>query len=288
MKRVLGLSAVAACLGLGLFLSAQNLGQTAPTAIPNPSQTLATLATFDINTLIADDLATVDSSSTAADQSTDPSHPSHFPPSGNFRLIGPAKDTIDPQNSYNEVISFDTATDPSAVPMAFRAFGDHVKIHWFTDMIEMKYYFVGRSCGGGSPRIVLLVDANGDGKFDQTTGDFAANGHVNPPTTVGCRTGQWVYEDFTDNGNRWEITPGNAVPDLPNRLPYFTWTELITAVNADFPNHRILAGFLVEDSQSFTPGDQGCAYYDLLSIGPHPLSDHSDTSDGTKQPNNCP
>ncbi|PYY14270.1 MAG: hypothetical protein DMG61_10540 [Acidobacteria bacterium] len=287
MKKLLCRVAVTGCLGLGLFLTAQNLTQTTTTAIPSPSQTLASLATLDLDTLITEDLATIDTSTTTTNSPGDPSQPTHFPPSGNFKLIGPAKDDIDPQNPYNEVISFDT-TNPLAVPMAFRAFGDHVKIHWFTDMIEMKYYFVGRSCGGGSPRIVLLVDADGDGKFNQSSGDFAANGHVNPPSTVGCRMNQWVYEDLTDTGNRWEITPGGAVPDLLlNRFPYFTWNELITAVNADFPNHRILAGFLVEDSQSFFPADQGCAYYDLLSIGPHPLSDHSDTSNGNKEPNNC-
>ncbi|PYY16661.1 MAG: hypothetical protein DMG60_14365 [Acidobacteria bacterium] len=222
MKKLLCRVAVTGCLGLGLFLTAQNLTQTTTTAIPSPSQTLASLATLDLDTLITEDLATIDTSTTT------------------------------------------------------------------TNSPEMKYYFVGRSCGGGSPRIVLLVDADGDGKFNQSSGDFAANGHVNPPSTVGCRMNQWVYEDLTDTGNRWEITPGGAVPDLLlNRFPYFTWNELITAVNADFPNHRILAGFLVEDSQSFFPADQGCAYYDLLSIGPHPLSDHSDTSNGNKEPNNC-
>lgn len=287
MKKLLCLVAAAVCMGVGLFLSAQNLGAPTTTSIPAPSSTVATLATLDLDTLIAEDLATIDTSASTSNPPDDPSQPAHFPPSGNFKLIGPAKDDIDPQNPYNEVISFDTATDPLAVAMAFRAFGDHVKIHWFTDMIDLKYYFVGRSCGGGTPRIVLLVDANGDGKFNQSSGDFAANGHVNPPSTVGCPMNQWVHEDLTDSGNRWEITPGGAVPDLPNSFPYFTWNELIAAVNADFPNHRILAGFLIEDSQSFFPADRGCAYYDLLSIGPHPLSDHSDTSDGNKQPNNC-
>ncbi len=57
MKKLLGLAAGTVCLGLGL-LSAQNLGQqTTTTSIPTPSPTLATLATMDVNALIADDLS---------------------------------------------------------------------------------------------------------------------------------------------------------------------------------------------------------------------------------------
>ena len=47
------------------------------------------------------------------------------------------------------MISFDTH-DPGAVAGAYRKFGDHVKVDMLDDQVELKYYYVGRTCGGGS------------------------------------------------------------------------------------------------------------------------------------------
>ena len=41
---------------------------------------------------------------------------------------------------------------------------------------------------------------------------------------------------------------------------------LEAAISADFPDHRVLAGFLVEDSCGFMPSTCGKAYYDLVTI----------------------
>ena len=41
----------------------------------------------------------------------------------------------------------------------------------------------------------------------------------------------------------------------------------VAAVNATFPNHKILAGFLLDgESCSFSAAGCGKAYYDLLTI----------------------
>jgi hypothetical protein len=189
-----------------------------------------------------------------------------------FQLFGVMVKDTDPQNSVggsgaqgggvggNETIS-DTMTTTSFA-LAYRDLGNGIKINALKNQLGFKYYFVApRSCGGGSPRIVLLVDTNGDGQSD-----FALNGHVNPPSTAGCPSGVWIYQDSTDALPRWEVTPGGAVAGLPNTFPYYPWDVAAAAVNAAFPNHRVLAGFLADDSCSFFPASCGKAYYDLLTV----------------------
>src|SRR5205814_4141584 len=125
-----------------------------------------------------------------------------------------------------------------------------------------------RSCGGGSPRITLLIDANGDGQFNQVPSgpDFAIHGHVNPPATAGCVSGPagpsfpnaWRIEDLTDDMNRWEVTPGSVATTLGiPTYPYSPWETMETAVTTAFPNHKVLSGFLVDDSCSFFPAACG-------------------------------
>ncbi|TMK70394.1 MAG: hypothetical protein E6G50_09005, partial [Actinobacteria bacterium] len=218
-KRLSVLGALGAMLLALPLLSTQ--ASADPTGSAPPLGPLATLSPSMFATL--DDPTGTDYQATASD-------PSKMPPGSKYKLFGTAKDDTDPQNPYNEVISFDT-TDPTAVAGAYRKLGDHVQIDQLTDMIELKYLFVGRSCDGGSPRVTLLVDANGDGKFVQEPNgpDFAIHGHLNPPATSACPAGQWRYEDLTDSGNRWEVTPCTAgMPPalvIPGILcyPYSTW-----------------------------------------------------------------
>ena len=49
------------------------------------------------------------------------------------------------------------------------------------------------------------------------------------------------------------------------------------AFSAAFPNHRMLAGFLVEDSCGFLPTTCGKAYYDLVTIENRTLEIWQDT-----------
>jgi hypothetical protein len=130
--------------------------------------------------------------------------------------------------------------------------------------------------------MILLIDADGNGKFETLPEgrDFALNGHVNPPTTTGCPTSVptpndggpapstliWRWDDFTDEGNRWEFT-GIALstfPTLPQvGFPYAMWDAVEAAVSAVFPNHKVHEGRFIED---FNNGPAGTAYYDLITI----------------------
>lgn len=58
--------------------------------------------------------------------------------------------------------------------------------------------------------------------------------------------------------------------------PFVPWDTLEKAVLA-FPNHKVLAGFLVEDSCSFFPATCGKAYYDLVTIENRTLEIGQDT-----------
>ena len=197
-----------------------------------------------------------------------------------FELLGVMVRDTDPQNVVgrpggagggvggNEAIS--ATMIPGAVALAFRNLPPGIKIAALQNQLGFKYYFEeGRSCGGGSPRVTLLVDSDGDGNTN-----FAVHGHPNP--FAGCPFGVWKYEDLTDAGPRWEVTPSTAIPSIP-QFPFAQWHTLETAVTTLFPNHKILAGFLVDDSCSFFEASCGKAYYDLLTIENRTLEIHQDT-----------
>ena len=186
-----------------------------------------------------------------------------------FELFGsmvkdtdPELPTGNPGNSgggagRNEVIATNTT---EGFALAYRKLNPGITVTALTNQIGLKYYFVGRTCGAGSPRVSLLIDSDGDGNTD-----FASHGHVNPPTHAGCTPNRWATEDLTDEGPRWEVTPSTALPAIAG-FPYAQWDVFTAALTAAFPNHKVLAGFLVDDSCSFSPTTCGRAYYDLLTI----------------------
>ena len=199
-----------------------------------------------------------------------------------FELFGVMVRDTDPENAVgnpggsgggvggNETIS--ATMTPTSVALAFRNLPPGIKIKALTNQLGLKYYFVApRTCGGGSPRMTLLVDSDGDGDTD-----FAAHGHVNPPVYAACIMNDWKYEDLTDALPRWEVTPGGAVPGVPV-FPFTQWDVFVTAVTTAFPNHKITAGFLVDDSCSFSPTTCGKAYYDLVTVENRTLEIWQDT-----------
>jgi hypothetical protein len=195
-----------------------------------------------------------------------------------FELIGAMMDAKDPDNPTNDTISL-TAT---AVGLAFRNLPPGIKIAALDNQLGLKYFFIGaRSCFGGSPRITLLVDSDGDGNFN-----FAAHGHVNPPLFAGCPPNQWVYENLTDNLKRWEVTPATAVTPACGPVggpTTCTWEELEARITLQFPNHKILSGFLLdgESCSFFAPNTPefacGQAHYDLVTIENRTLENKQDT-----------
>jgi hypothetical protein len=84
-----------------------------------------------------------------------------------FKLFGAAQDDIDPDNPDNEVISTNITLPTPFFGGVFRDLPPGTKIEMLDNQLEAKYRFsMGRSCGGGSPRIQLAIDLNGDGTSD--------------------------------------------------------------------------------------------------------------------------
>lgn len=197
-----------------------------------------------------------------------------------FRLFGNARMTRDPENGSNVVL--EVTTTPSFEGAGAARDLHRVKIWQLDHQLNFHRAFVApHTCGGGSPRIALLIDANGDGKFRQAPNgpDFAAAGHVRPPfagcetsTPTGRRDGPspstllWRFEDLTDEQIRWEVLPSNAIPGVTigpiGGAGAVNWDALEAAISNALPNHRVVRGIFVED---FTP-TPGTAYYDLITI----------------------
>jgi len=181
-----------------------------------------------------------------------------------FKYSGNVSDSVDPQNADNDVVKFDT-TDPTVVDSMGRKLSETVA--QVTDQIELKYFFVGtKDCNGGSPRIDLFVDTNGDHKFDN--GDTVLRGDIDPSSTGQCAKDKWQYLDLAnlgDNTPRWSVN--NANTNQP-------WSAIV----AQFGPQDILFGQLVDDAQSFRPENQGIAYYDLVSIGNRTFVSHEDAN----------
>jgi hypothetical protein len=200
-----------------------------------------------------------------------------------FELIGSAADAQDPDNVTNDVISTQlNATTGPFFAGAIRRLPPGINIAALDNQLNLKYRFTPpRTCFGGSPRISLFVDANGDGQFIQAPAgpDFVAQGHVNPPLFAGCVMGQWRIEDMADTVKRWETTPATVL--LPPCGPIgavttCTWDELETRVTAMYPNHRVFAGGLLDDTFG-APGQDGLAHYDLITIENRTLENRQDT-----------
>jgi len=259
----------------------QTVATTAQTVVGNLG-TIDPMTLFSANDPVMTDPGGTDPSTTDSDPP-----PRHLSNGSKWALFGTAKDDLDPLNPFNQVISFDT-NDPNAIAGAVRRFGPHTKVGMLTDQVELKYYYVGRTCGAGSTRIQLGIDGDGDGKFNQNAGgpDQNAFGYIgDKPFGGGCLTNQWVYEDMTDNAAKWDLSQWftqGASCDMT-----CTWPQVVNFFNTVFPNHQVLNAVLVDDSGSFSVTDRGCAFFDQVSAGKDTLDEWDDTTGGGKQPNNC-
>ena len=203
-----------------------------------------------------------------------------------FELNGSAVDVQDPTevtpNSTNDVLLIDTAAGPG---WALRKLGAGVSLASLDNELNVKYYFRGRSCGGGSPRISLMVDVDGDGDVDANLHGYAGSF----PNFTLCPEEIWKFEDLTDNVPRWDITqvvnPVGGQPPLcqqPACVPpagsgfVIPWQVMEDFFTSSFPNHVITAGKLVDDS-NWMPAATGTAYYDLVTIDNRTLENRQDT-----------
>jgi hypothetical protein len=211
-----------------------------------------------------------------------------------FELLGGMTNAQDPQNTDNDVITVTTTAgtfaSPGVIGVAVRDMLPNAKVATLTNMINLKYFFVSRSCDGGSPRIQLLIDP-GDG-----TGPRNANGYVGtaPGDLGGCPANVWVFQDMAnlaDTLPNWDLSQwadhGSAAFCTAGNPFFCTWTQVV-AFFATLPNHVVLSGGLYDDScsvslsftPSFAPLSCGTAYYDLLTVENRTLENRQDTVQG--------
>jgi hypothetical protein len=181
-----------------------------------------------------------------------------------FELFGGMQDAQDPENPTNDVIAVNTTG--GVIGVAYRNLPPGIKISALDHQINLKYYFPARTCAGGSPRIQIGIDRNGDGAFDGNA--FGYVGHA--PFGAGCISGEWDIIDMTDNVGRWDLSQFGGGMTM-------TWDLAETFITSTFPNHRVIYGSLVDDSAGFAPGSAGQAYYDLLTIENRTLENDQDT-----------
>lgn len=184
-----------------------------------------------------------------------------------FELLYAMNDDHDPQNPTNDVISvFTTTSYPAGIGVAFRDTPPGFKIAALTNQLQLKYYFPMRNCGGGSPRIQIAIDTDGDGVSNGNA--FGYVGHTG--FGGGCLSGSWDFVDMTDAvPARWDLTQFG--------LGYHTWQSAVAAISTAYPNHKVLSGSLVDDSCSFSPASCGQAYYDLFTFENRTLEQDQDT-----------
>lgn len=180
-----------------------------------------------------------------------------------FKLFGGARAALDPNNLTNEVIAFDTTA--TTVSGAVRKINKGTTVDMLTDQVQVKYYFVNRTCAGGSPRIQLGIDEDGDGKFDANAfgylGDKAFGG--------GCVSGAWTFEDMTDGAPKWDLSQLGGPMTA-------TWSEMAAFLAAKFPNYQVVNGVLVDDSCSFAPTSCGRVLFDNVVIGNQAIDGRDD------------
>lgn len=182
-----------------------------------------------------------------------------------FILFGGATDALDPENSTNQTILFDTTGD--ARPGVRREINPGTTVEMLDNQVQVKYFFVDRTCVGGSPRIQLGIDTDGDGQFDGNAfgylGDQAFGG--------GCASGTWVFEDMTNAAPKWDLTQfGGSFTN--------TWEEMELFFQTNFPQHQVVNGVLVDDSCGFAPTACGKVYFDNVVIGNRSINDRSDVA----------
>lgn len=92
----------------------------------------------------------------------------------------------------------------------------NAKITQLDEHLTVRYYFVGpKTCGGGSPRIQLAIDTDGEGVSNGN-----AFGSIGPsPSFTGCQMNEWVTEDLTisvlegtQSVGRWSSNASLASP----------------------------------------------------------------------------
>jgi hypothetical protein len=199
-----------------------------------------------------------------------------------FRSQGGVTEVADPQNPSNDVVKFTTTgTISASVTRDLRA--KNLQIDDMTNMIATKYFFLDKSCNAGSPRFSVNIDTGGailpatGSTVGNIHGYFGAGGFGG-----GCQTGKWVFQDFanldpTIGAPSWDLTQfGGGFSN--------TWAQVVTFFQTTFPNHKVKACGVFDDSGTFDVASQGTVYFDDLQCHDRVLEDHQDVAPGTNVP----
>lgn len=282
---------VSSTVTLLFIFVATTRSQLATSTVPSWAGNLVS-ANSNFLTLIAPDDPIMSDPGTTESASD---HPPHMPRGSAYKLFGTAINGLDPQNAYNEVLSFDTSN--GQIAGAVRILGDHVQVKMLANQIELKYYFLNRSCAGGSPRVQLAIDGDGDGDFKQTQAsmgqpaspDQNAFGYLgDKPFGGGCASNMWVHEDMTDAAPKWDLSQWVGTGKIPPCNMTCTWQQVVEYFQTEWPNHRVLNANLVDDSSGFAPLSEGCSYFDIVNTGARTYTSHEDASGNGSATNNCP
>lgn len=180
--------------------------------------------------------------------------------SGKFQLHETAEMINEPGvRPTNHVVRIDTSED-GLYGSASRHLG--VDAGDLDGKLSFDYKVVEGDTGGGSPRLILSIDDDGDGNHDF----YLVTDGSGSPGWQSCpgAPAQWQSFDATDDGDTyWRIHPGGG---------YYTWTDAKAQLSED---HTVLSGALVDDSY-WKDCAAGITYYDDVQIGDRTLSGNSD------------
>lgn len=180
--------------------------------------------------------------------------------SDKFRLHDTAEIVNEPDvRPTNHVVRIDTSGD-GLFGSASRSLG--VQAGDLDGRLSFEYQIVEGDVGGGSPRLVLSIDDDGDGEHDfyLVTDGSGSPGWQNCP---GAGDG-WNDFDATDDADTyWRIHPGTE---------YYTWSDAKAELSG---GHVVRSGALVDDSY-WRDCAAGVALYDDVQIGDRTLSGNSD------------
>jgi hypothetical protein len=202
-------------------------------------------------------------------------------------LGGTAQLAQDPENPANDVIVIRTDIAPFFGTVSRTV---NVKADKLDNMLEWKSWYdtlgTTKTCIGGSPRLQLAVDLDGNGQPNGNIFlDTGFNGSGSP-----CAPNTWLYEDSTGGDGQFGLGPfpstGFAQPNEEAECAAsqlggpgvpgagVTWSTC-EAFLATFPLHLVCTVALVDDT-FFIPGMTGTAYYDIISGGRATFEDRHD------------
>ena len=106
--------------------------------------------------------------------------------------------------------------------------------------LSYRFFMEEGDCGGGSPRLQVGLDLDGDGDEDGRAFGYAG---ATPYGFPVCGAGTWIDEVATDEDKAWEL--GSLDPTAPYTT---TWPDAVARITAAHPHHQVTRILWVQDS----------------------------------------